>query len=244
MAYGIALDLGTSGFRTHLVDLSKNGKIISTAITMRHPLPGANIMDHLHFWLENGSEVGHRIIAETVDRLIELHNTDPKEIRRMAICGNPAQLSMFENIEVRDLAYAGQSLLRRLNVKVPERRAHTRVASDLGLNSVHPECEIRIPPSIRHEIGADALAMIIKSHMLERKETCMVTDYGTNAEMGLYVDGELYTGSAAAGPAMEGQSIEYGMLAAPHAISDLAVMSDGTWQNYVLDERLKPQNGA
>ncbi|HXZ24233.1 MAG TPA: 4Fe-4S ferredoxin, partial [Methanomassiliicoccales archaeon] len=63
MVYGIALDLGTSGYRTHLVDLEKNGKIISTAITMRHPLPGANIMDHLHFWLENGSAVGHRIIA-------------------------------------------------------------------------------------------------------------------------------------------------------------------------------------
>ncbi|HTY47696.1 MAG TPA: methylamine methyltransferase corrinoid protein reductive activase [Methanomassiliicoccales archaeon] len=244
MVYGIALDLGTSGYRTHLVDLEKNGKIISTAITMRHPLPGANIMDHLHFWLENGSAVGHRIIAETVDKLIELHGTDPKEIRRMAICGNPAQLSMFENIEIRDLAYAGQSILKKYNVKVPERRAHTRVAADLELKSVHPECEVRIPPSIRHEIGADALAMIIKSHMLERKETCMVTDYGTNAEMGLYVDGELYTGSAAAGPAMEGQSIEYGMLAAPHAISDLQPQDNGGWQNFVLDERLRTQAGC
>ena len=244
MGYGIALDLGTSGYRTHLVDLSQNGKIVSTAITMRHPLPGANIMDHLHFWMENGSEVGHRIIAETVDKLIGLHNTDPGKIRTMAICGNPAQLSMFENIEIRDLAYAGKSLLKRLNVDVPKRRAHTRAASDLGLSSVHPECEVRIPPSIRHEIGADALAMIMKSHMLERDETCIVTDYGTNAEMGLYVDGELYTGSAAAGPAMEGQSIEYGMLAAPHAISDLDVLPDGGWQNFVLDERLKAQKGA
>ncbi len=104
MAYGIALDLGTSGYRTHLVDLDQKGKIISTAITMRHPLPGANIMDHLHFWMENGSEVGHRIIIETVDKLIGLHSTDPKQIKRIAICGNPAQLSMFENIEIRDLA--------------------------------------------------------------------------------------------------------------------------------------------
>jgi methylamine methyltransferase corrinoid activation protein len=243
MAYGIALDLGTSGYRTHLVDLDQKGKIISTAITMRHPLPGANIMDHLHFWMENGSEVGHRIIIETVDKLIGLHSTDPKQIKRIAICGNPAQLSMFENIEIRDLAYAGQSILHRLNVKVPERRAHTRVASDLGISSVHPEAEVRCPPSIRHEIGADALAMIIKSHMLERKETCMVTDYGTNAEMGLYKDGELWTGSAAAGPAMEGQSIEFGMLAAPMAISDLVANPDGSWQNFVLDDRLKAQPG-
>lgn len=207
-------------------------------------MPGANIMDHLHFWMENGSEVGHRIIIETVDKLIGLHGVPAKEIVRIGICGNPAQLSMFENIEIRDLAFAGQSLLKRLNVDVPKRRAHTRPASDLGLSAVHPEAEIRIPPSIRHEIGADALAMIMKSHMMERKETCMVTDYGTNAEMGLFHNGELFTGSAAAGPAMEGQSIEFGMLAAPHAISDLTPMADGTWQNHVLDERLKAQIGT
>ncbi|HPP44329.1 MAG TPA: 4Fe-4S ferredoxin, partial [Methanomassiliicoccaceae archaeon] len=131
MGHGVALDVGTSGYRTHLVDLSKNGKIVSTAITMRHPLPGANIMDHLHFWLENGAEVGHSIIMNTVSRLIELHGVPLKEIERIAVCGNPAQVSMFENIEIRDLAYAGQSLLKRLQVKIPERRGHVTTAGDL-----------------------------------------------------------------------------------------------------------------
>ena len=243
MGFGIALDLGTSGFRTHLVDLANNGKIISTAITMRHPLPGANIMDHLHFWLENGSEVGHTIIIDTVDRLISLHNVDSSEIERMAICGNPAQLSMFENVELRDLAYAGQTLLNRLNVAVPSRRAHTILAEELGLKSVRANAEVRIPPSIRHEIGADALAMILKSNLLNSKENCMVTDYGTNAEMGLFHDGELYTGSAAAGPAMEGQSINFGMLAAPQAISDIIIEPDGYWTNKVLDQSLDAKTG-
>ena len=240
MAYGVALDLGTSGYRSHLVDLSNHGKIISTSITMRHPLPGANIMDHLHFWLENGNQVGHRIIMETVDKLIALHGAPANEIVRVSCCGNPAQLSMFENIEIRDLAFAGQSLLKRLNVKVPERKAHSLKADELGFCNVRKDAEVRIPPSIRHEIGADALAMIMKTGMMDKKETCMVTDYGTNAEMGLLYKGELYTGSAAAGPAMEGQSIEFGMLAAPEAISDVAIGPDGKWYNYVLDSKLKP----
>jgi methylamine methyltransferase corrinoid protein reductive activase len=201
-------------------------------------------MDHLHFWMENGSDVGHNIIIETVDHLIELHGAKPEEIERIAVCGNPAQLSMFENIEIRDLAFAGQSLLSRLNIKVPERRAHTIKAEELGLRSVKQTAEVRIPPSIRHEIGADALAMIIKSKMLDKKETCMVTDYGTNAEMGLYHNGELYTGSAAAGPAMEGQSIKFGMLAAPEAISDLAIGPDEKWYNIVLDDHLHPRKAA
>ena len=244
MAFGIALDLGTSGYRTHLVDLSKRGRIISTAITMRHPLPGANIMDHLHFWLENGAQVGHKIVLETVDKLISLHGADCKKIERMAVCGNPAQLSMFEGIEIRDLAYAGVSMLKRLHVESPNRRGHTTTAGTIGLASVSPEVLISIPPAIRHEVGADALAMIIKSGLLEKKETCMVTDYGTNAEMGLYHEGELYSGSSAAGPAMEGQHISFGMLAAPHAISDLNLAEDGYWVNDVLDERLGPRHSA
>lgn len=244
MVYGIALDVGTSGFRSHLVDLSKKGKIISTAITMRHPLPGANIMDHLHFWLENGADVGHKIIMDTVGRLIEIHGLDPAQVDRLAVCGNPAQVSMFEGIEIRDLAYAGQSLLNRLKVKVPDRRAKVITAGDIGLSVLRSEAQVVIPPSIRHEIGADALAMIIKSNLLEEKVTCMVTDYGTNAEMGLYHDGELYTGSAAAGPAIEGQAIHNGMLAAPFAISDFSFAEDGYWNNVVLSDSLRPVVGT
>ncbi len=244
MAYGIALDLGTSGYRAHLVDLDRDAKIVSTAITMRHPLPGANVMDHLHFWIGNGAEIGHRIIRQTVDELLMLLDVDFGDVRRLSVCGNPIQLSLFENIEIRDLAYAGQNKLEALGVVRPSRRGHVITAGDLELTSLRSETEIIIPPAIRHEIGADALAMIMKSGLLERDETCMVTDYGTNAEMGLFHDGELYSGSAAAGPAMEGQSIAAGMLAAPYAVSDLTLNEDGKWGNLVLDEDLKPTLAA
>ncbi|MDR0778192.1 MAG: hypothetical protein LBE48_01965 [Methanomassiliicoccaceae archaeon] len=99
VSYGMALDLGTSGFRSHLIDLDKEGKILSTAVTVRHPLPGANIMDHLHFWMTSGSVVGHKIIMKTVDDLIKLHGSENvRNIKKIAICGNPIQLSLFENI--------------------------------------------------------------------------------------------------------------------------------------------------
>ena len=239
--YGIALDLGTSGFRSHLVDLSNNAKILETAVTVRHPLPGANIMDHLHFWLTSGSDIGHRIIMQTVSDLISLFGKDKlPEIKQMAICGNPIQLSLFENIEVRDLAYAGKNKLKTLGVVHPDRRGHTRIAGDLEMIGFNPEMEVIIPPAIEHEIGADALAMIIKSDMLNKNQTCMVTDYGTNAEMGLFHDGELYSGSAAAGPAMEGQSIECGMLASPHVISDVDKGDGKFWLNHVLDDKMVP----
>jgi methylamine methyltransferase corrinoid activation protein len=41
--YGIALDLGNSGFRTQLIDLEKK-ETLKTVITMGHPLSGGNVM--------------------------------------------------------------------------------------------------------------------------------------------------------------------------------------------------------
>jgi methylamine methyltransferase corrinoid protein reductive activase len=56
------------------------------------------------------------------------------------------------------------------------------------------------------------------------------------------VGDNIFTGSAAAGPAMEGQSIKCGMLAGPGAISDLEY--DFQWICKVLDENITPQNGS
>ncbi len=64
---GIALDLGTSGFRAQAIDLEQNGQILSTAVTTRHPLPGANVIDHLHFALEIGVPQSHAVMIHAVN---------------------------------------------------------------------------------------------------------------------------------------------------------------------------------
>ena len=232
MTYGLSLDIGTSGTRAHAVDLS-NGKIISTAMTSCHPLPGANIMDHLTFCINVGSDIAHRILMDTVNKVIRNLHINLKQVERVAICGNPIQLSLFQNIPVDDLAFAGENAHRVNNIKQQQRDAGVFNAADVGMD-VPDGAELLVPPAIRHEIGADALAMMYKSGFLDQKENCLVTDYGTNAEMALKVGDDIYTGSAAAGPAMEGQSIKYGMLASPGAICDLEY--EFKWRCKVLDD--------
>ncbi len=239
MAYGISLDVGTSGLRTHAIDLSTN-KIISTAITVRHPVPGSNVMDHLTFCIEVDQNLAHKLIIDTANRLMSMLEIDLSKVERMGVCGNPIQLSIFQNIETRDLAFAMPTALKTRGVELQKRDAAVIPADSLGLN-INPKAEVMIPPAIKHEIGADALAMMYKTGLLERKENCLVTDYGTNAEMALTVGDEIYTGSAAAGPAMEGQAIRYGMLASPGAISDLEY--DFDWRCKVLDDTILPQDG-
>ena len=217
MTYGISLDIGTSGTRGHAVEL-ETGKIISTSVTECHPLPGANIMDHLTFCINVGTDVAHKILIDTVNKLIATMGVDLKQVEKVSICGNPIQLSLFQGIPVDDLAFAGENAHKARGIQEQKRDAGVFSAVDVGLN-VKDGCELYVPPSIRHEIGADALAMMYKSGFLEQKENCLVTDYGTNAEMALKIGDEIYTGSAAAGPAFEGFGIDCGSSACRGAIA-------------------------
>lgn len=237
--YGIAIDVGTSGTRMHAVDLASK-KIISTAITVRHPVPGANVMDHLTFCIEVNQDVAHQLLIDTSNKLMRMLDIDLGKVERVAICGNPIQLSIYQNMEVRDLAFAMPNALRSRGVELQKRDAAVVNAAAIGLD-LPDSVPLYIPPAIRHEIGADALAMMYKTGLLERKENVLVTDYGTNAEMALKVGDDIYTGSAAAGPAIEGQSIKAGMLASPGAISD--INADPDWRCTILDDAILPQDG-
>lgn len=238
--YCIALDLGTSGFRAQLIDIETK-ETIKTVITMGHPLPGGNVMDHLDFAISTGEDVAHGVIIETIVRMFQLFDVDLSKVERLAVCGNPIQLSLFQNIEIRDLAYAGKNKQKKLGVENVKREARVFPASELFKTLNLSNCEIIVPPAIKHEIGADALAMMLETDFLKQTSPSLVTDYGTNAEMALKVGDKIISASAAAGPAIEGQGISCGMLASPGAICD--VKQEGEfWKIKALDKEMEPQD--
>lgn len=238
----IAMDIGTSGIRAQAIDLSTR-EILSTAITTRHPLPGGNVIDHLHFSLEMGVDTSHSILLNAINRVIGELRIPLASVERFAVCGNPIQLSLFTGDETRDLAFAGKRKLDALGVAIPERKARILAAGDFpGLN-LPASCKVIIPPAVSHEVGADALALIIQTGMLEKEECSIAIDYGTNAEMALRVGGNILTGSTAAGPALEGQQISCGILAVPGAISDLT--PEPPYHRVIqLDSGMLPVKGA
>ena len=240
MTYGIALDIGTSGFRCQAIDL-ESGATVATAITERHPIPGMNVIDHVNYAMKKGEDTANALMIGAINNLFASLEVDLSKVTKVAVCGNPFQLSLFQNIEIRDLAYAGKKKLERLGIVSPPRDGDVIKASELGIRGM-PDAYVTIPPAVTHEIGADALAMMLTTDILNQKEPCIVVDYGTNAEMALVVDGVVYTGSAASGPALEGQQISRGMLAAPGAVSAVEVTDKG-WKCFVLDDTMAPVEG-
>lgn len=237
--YGISLDVGTSGIRGHAIELS-TGKIISTAMTQSHPLPGANAMDHLTFCMRMGKNLAHNIYMRAINRLVRELDVNLGRVDSVSICGNPVQMSIFQNMYVDDLAFTGEKARRIRGITQQDRNARELAAVDVGLD-LPDRTRLYVPPAVKHDIGADSLAMLLKSGFMERTKNCMITDYGTSAEMALKVDGEIYTGSAAAGPCMEGLHIKYGMLASPGAISDMEY--EFHWRCKVIGEDLLPADG-
>jgi methylamine methyltransferase corrinoid protein reductive activase len=61
--------------------------------------------------------------------------------------------------------------------------------------------------------------------------------------MALKVGRTVYTGSTAAGPALEGQSLESGMLALPGAICDTEIVSENHLKTWVLDDAMQVRSG-
>ncbi|MBU0475633.1 MAG: methylamine methyltransferase corrinoid protein reductive activase [Bacteroidetes bacterium] len=237
----VAIDLGTSGFRAQCINIS-SGEILSTAITTNHPLPGSNIIDHLHFALEYGIETAHNIFIDAVNRLITELCVDTKNIVRLVVCGNPTQLSLFHGTEIKDLAFAGSRKFESMQIEIPDRDAIIIPAESItNLNLLN--CDVIIPPSICHHVGADALAMIIQTSMLDKEETSISIDFGTNAEIALFHKGKIITASAAAGPALEGQEISCGVLAIPGAIADVEY-SKPYFKLTLLDNDLMPVEGS
>lgn len=238
----VALDLGTSGFRAQSIDLA-TGEVLSTAITTRHPLPGGNVMDQLNFAMNRGVETAQDIVIRAINRILVELRIPTADVVRLALCGNPNQLSLFQGMEIRDLAFAGGRKLQLLGVVPPVRDAAVVAAGIFpGLN-LPANCEVVIPPAIRHEVGADALAMLTITGALEHEGTSIVTDFGTNAEVALLHEGEAIVGSTAAGPALEGQQIACGRLAAPWVVADLEP-SDSYHRLILLDDELLPVPGS
>lgn len=241
MKTGVAIDLGTSGFRAQKIDL-ESGRTKKTVITLRNPLPGANVMDHLDFAIHYGLDKAHKLSVTAVKNILFELSVKVGEMEKLSICGNPIQLSIFQGIPIEDLAYAGER--KKLKYSIEEQNRDARIIPLVEIEGFEEavNCKLLVPPSIKHEVGADALALIVKTGMIESNEISIATDYGTNAEMALKANGIIYTGSAAAGPALEGQEIEYGSLASPYTICD-AEFEGANLRCYVLDREMRTKMG-
>jgi predicted metal-binding protein len=87
------------------------------------------------------------------------------------------------------------------------------------------QAELLIVPDISGYVGADMIGCILASGIRQSRETVLLVDIGTNGEMALCHNGRLVACATAAGPALEGAQIRFGMRGSTGAIDH--VTKDG-----------------
>ena len=108
-------------------------------------------------------------------------------------------------------------------------------AADLGLVA-GAGARLYSPPVIAGYVGGDHVAMLLASGIAHGTRRTLALDIGTNTEISIARDGQLWSCSTASGPAFEGAHISDGMRAAPGAIERVRY-HDGAFEVQTVGDR-------
>lgn len=210
--YLAAFDIGTTSVVCFLMD-GKTGKEIASA-SMINPqtVYGGDVISRIQSALSGTLEQQRDMIrggmAELVRQVCEETNISPKEIGVVSVVANPCMQQLFLGISPKNLA------------GVPFAPVLTE-AKIIPTAEKLPVCEnaaLLIVPDISGYVGADTMGCILSTKLHEASEITLMVDIGTNGEMVLGNKDRMVACSTAAGPALEGANIHFGMRGTEGAI--------------------------
>ena len=223
VAYGAAVDIGTSKVVTYLFDLASGKQIDQEAVENPQMRYGEDIISRIaQAKGDTRAELAtaaRRGINETLERLCRRQQIEARHIYDMTVVGNTAIHHLTLGLPAQGLGVAPYAPV----VAVPL----TLRAAELGLD-INPDAGVYFPPPIAGFVGSDCLAVIVATRLAGKRKPAMAIDIGTNTEIALAVDGKVTVTSCASGPAFEGYHTHSGMKAVEGAIERIAIAADGS----------------
>ncbi len=231
---GVAIDLGTTTVAASLFDLYTGLERATIATLNRQIHLGDDVISRIHAVQLNPDNLRclqSDAIATLNELLASLCSTcgeHPHTIQRLTIAGNTAMQHLLLGLDPTPL---GQAPFTPAFTD-----AQTIGAKRLGLN-VSPEATLIVFPQIGGFVGGDTLAGLLAAHFDSCDRPTLLVDIGTNGEIALLSQGQLWVASTAAGPAFEGSRISQGMRATNGAI-DHVWMQNGELRYHVIGDGL------
>lgn len=197
---GVALDIGTTTLAAGLVDL-KSGNVYKKATCLNpQSIFGSDVLSRI-----TASGNGHLldlqklIIHKIADILNAFGSDNSHKIKKMTVAANTTMLHLLIGADPTPMGiYPFTPTFTNIQ--------HIK-GEKLGLNVYN----ITLLPSISAYVGADISAGILATNLQNAEDTVLFVDIGTNGEMVLSHKSKIYVASTAAGPAIEGASMECGL---------------------------------
>ena len=216
----LAFDIGTTSLVCFLMD-GKTGEEIGRS-SMLNPQAafGADVISRIQSALHGEMEQETKVIREGMTSLIrqvcETARIDPVQIGVVSVAGNPAMQQLFLGISPENLA----------GVPFAPILTEAKVISCKNILPICLNADLLIIPDISGYIGADTIGCVLSTELHNNKEITLLVDIGTNGEMVLGNKDRMIACSTAAGPALEGANIQFGMRGTDGAIDHVWLEKD------------------
>lgn len=215
--YALAIDIGTT---TVAACLMKDGQpLVRGSLPNSQRAFGADVIARVQSALAGNLDALKAAIDKCLEQLThtlcEEAVVSPEKIATISIVGNPAMQQLFLGISPKNLA------------KIPFAPVLTKGqwVKAKGYLPLWETAELLIVPDISGFVGADTVACLLAAD-IEGEAAALLVDIGTNGEMVLCHRGKMVACSAAAGPALEGANIQFGMRAQDGAIDHVSWEKD------------------
>ncbi len=212
--YGVAVDLGTSTVVMYFLDLL-TGQIKKIASFINpQSIYGADVISRINYCQEHNNglvtlqQAIIRAINDELDAFMKNNHSDTRDFEKIVVAGNTTMLHILLGADPLSIAMAPFTPIFT--------GKQTLKGKDTGLN-IDKNAELVTIPCISAYIGADIVAGMAAINTVHKNYIFL--DIGTNGELVLVRNNEIYACSAAAGPAFEGAGLSCGMSAVDGAIS-------------------------
>ena len=223
LAYGVAVDVGSTTVAVHLCDLS-SGDVLASASVMNPQIRfGEDLMSRVSYVMmhpEGAQEMTSAIrvaLNDLFKNVAKQVNAKVEDILEITLVANPIMHHLLLGINPVELGGAPFALTTDTAVEMPAREL------DLQINHGG---RIYILPCIAGHVGADTAGVILSEEPQQQKAMTLLVDVGTNAEIVLGDENRLLACSSPTGPAFEGAQISAGQRAAAGAIERVRIDPD------------------
>lgn len=218
---GIGIDIGTTTLAVSLINLVTHEVLDIRKRLNPQKAYGADVISRIMYVQEHQDGKLSTLIRENIEamsqELIDSKGYNPAHIEAMVISGNTTMIYLLLGIDPAALAVAPFTTIDM----------QMKVCDSMSLFKKLGTFEVTILPWISAYVGGDIVSGLFATHMIDKDETIVFVDIGTNGEMVLKTGGRLLSAATAAGPAFEGANIKCGMGSINGAICEIRANGEG-----------------
>ena len=227
---GLAMDIGSTKIAMYLVNLETGSTLATCGLMNPQIAYGEDVISRIAFANRNEDnrhllqKVLIQAINEAAAELCAQNGLLVEQIVDVVVCGNTVIHHTFCGLPLEQLGSAPY-------VPVVQ-DAISFAAAEIGLHCA-PGAHVYLPPNIAGYVGADHVSALTATHTFSTGVTTVLVDIGTNTEISLIHQDQIYSCSCASGPAFEGAHIHEGMRAVAGAIEKVQI-HDGQIQVHTI----------